>query len=219
MGSLSRPWKGPDVNQPNARNAPLKCLQGSPARPELIDGWNRMTRFPGPALSQWWDLLEPALTHSFAGQEGVRIRAFAQQFSLKEGDVVLALQACAFLITQSVALNLDADTFAGDLRTLGGGETGAAEVLRKRYDELHRPLRERIIEQTLLSHGNVLVDLDWRVDHIQASSHGSELDASVVMLSLAYRNLDRTERLTLQITPSAMRGLKEFVARFSGPSE
>ena len=57
--------------------------------------------------------------------------------------------------------------------------------------------------------------IDWRVDNVTASDRGAKLDTTVVLLTLRYRENNRVERISLQLTPEAIRELKSFSDRFS----
>lgn len=203
-------------SSPDPRTTPLKALQGTPAPAEVQDGFRRLTRFPDGALKQWWTLLEPALTKPVLLQDGRRVAEFAQLFALNRDDVAVAVQASAFLVGQAVALDLSPDDLKADLTSLSGQLPAAAETVSAGYRERLRGLRELALERSLLDHGNLLVGLEWRVDQVNASSHGIGLDSSLVFLTLKYRNGDDIERLTLQLTPPALDRLREFVGRFGG---
>jgi hypothetical protein len=58
------------------------------------------------------------------------------------------------------------------------------------------------------------VGLDWRLDSVTASDRGVQLDSSVVLLTVRYRDCDSLKRLTLQLTSDSLRQLKTFVDRF-----
>lgn len=200
--------------QQESRSTPLQCCQGMPAPAEIIDGWNRLTRFPENAVASWWSLLEPALRQGAAFDVGTGVADFAEIHALREGDLLIALHASAFLVNQAAALDLPAGEFRKDLDALSGGAGRAAEVVMKRYDEIRPRLRASIIEQSLLEHGKVLVGLDWRLDQMAASNRGVNLETPVLWVTLHCRDAAGTERLTLQVTPESLGLLKELVARF-----
>jgi len=72
-----------------------------------------------------------------------------------------------------------------------------------------------IIQESLADHGKVLVGIDWREDNVTASDRGAKLNTTVVLLTLRYRENNRVERITLQLTPEAMKELKLFCDRFA----
>jgi len=54
------------------------------------------------------------------------------------------------------------------------------------------------------------------VDNVTASDRGAKLNTTVVLLTLRYRDGNREERITFQLTPDAVRELKLFCDRFTG---
>jgi hypothetical protein len=192
----------------------LKVLQDTLAPVPVLDGWKRLTRFPNGALEQWWTLLEPAVTKAALLEDGVRVAQFAQLFALRHDDVALAVQASAFLVTQAVALNLEPDLLKADLELISGQHLTAASQIVEGYEKRREDLRELILEWSLHEHGSVLEGVDWRVDQITASSHGKDLDAPIVLMTLKYRDANDSHRLTLQLTSTAMEQLQAFVRLF-----
>ena len=104
--------------------------------------------------------------------------------------------------------------FRADLEALSGPLKAPVDAVMQRYDEIRRSLRETIVEGTLLDHGNVLLDLDWRVQTISTSSRGANLDTTVVLMTLRYGDGKGRKSLTLQLTPASIGLLKDFVSRF-----
>ena len=207
---------GSTPTDPDPRSAPLKVLQGEPAPAEVQDGWRRLSRFPDGALNRWWTLLEPALAKPDLLRDGRRVAEFAEHFALDHDDVRVAVQASAVLVGRAVAIDLPVDDLKEDLTTLSGRFGSAAEAVTAGYRDRIRGLRKLAFERSLVDHGNTMVGLEWRIDQVSASSHAIGLDSSVVLLTLRYQRGDDVERLTLQLTPSALNQLREFVGRFDG---
>jgi hypothetical protein len=177
----------------NATLAPeirLKCCQDRPAPHAVVEGWKQFLGFPEKAINNFWSILRPALMQP--------------------------TNRCDFLMRQAAALDMDAAPFRQDLATLSEGNEQGAEVIFSQYEGAKAGLRKVIIQESLADHGNVLVGVEWRVDNVTASDRGTKLDTTVVLLTLRYRDANRTERITLQLTPEAMKELKLFCDRFTG---
>jgi len=129
--------------------------------------------------------------------------------------VVSAMRGCDFLLRQACALDVDTEAFRQDLSALSEGDEQGVEVIVSQYDGAKAELRKVIVQESLADHGKVLVGIDWRVDNVTASDRGAELNTTVVLLTLRYRENNRVERITLQLTPEAIRELKLFSDRFS----
>jgi len=203
-------------NTTQASEMKLNCCQGNPAPPFVMDGWKRFIRFPEQARNGFLSLLAPAMREPADPENRQRIEIFCNGHGLAEEAVVAALRSCDFLLRQASMLDLDADAFQQDLAELSGGDPQAAGPVLANYNAAKADLRLQILRETLADHGKVLVGLDWRVDKVTASDRGVQLNSDVVFLTLRYRENNNVERITLQLTPEAVKELKLFCERFTG---
>jgi hypothetical protein len=204
--------KGNTNRSPKIR---LKCCQDRPVPQPVAEGWKQFLGFPEKATNNFWGILRPALMQPTNPNNRQRIESFCGDYGLAENDVVAALQGCDFLMRQAAALDMDARPFRQDLAALSEGDEQGAEVILSQYEGAKADLRKQIIQESLADHGNVLVGIDWRVDNVTASDRGAKLNTTVVLLTLRYRDANRTERITLQLTTEAMKELKLFCDRFA----
>ncbi len=202
-----------DTQQPQIS---LRCCHGNPAPIPVVEGWRQFLRFPEQARSGFWGLLAPVLLEPANPSNRQRIESFSREYGLAEKDVASAVRSCDFLLRQASALDLDASAFQQDLAALSEKEQQGAEVILSQYDAAKADLRRVIIQESLADHGKVLVGVDWRVDNVTASDRGAKLNTTVVLLTLRYRDGNREERITFQLTPDAVRELKLFCDRFTG---
>jgi hypothetical protein len=193
----------------------LKCCQDRPVPQPVVEGWKKFLGFPEKAMNNFWGILRPALMQPTNPNNRQRIESFCGDYGLKETDVVAALRGCDFLLRQAAALDMDGAPFRQDLAALSEGDEQGAEVILSQYKGAKAGLRKVIIQESLADHGKVLVGIDWRADNVTASDRGTKLDTTVVLLTLRYRDANRTERITLQLTPEAMQELKLFCDRFA----
>jgi hypothetical protein len=198
-----------------ASETKLKCCQGNPAPSFVVDGWKRFIGFPEQARNGFMSLLAPAMREPADPENRQRVGIFSNGHGLAEEDVVAALRSCDFLLRQASMLDLDADAFQQDLAVLSGGDHQAAGPVLANYNAAKANLRLQILGETLADHGKVLVGLDWRVDNITASDRGVQLNSDVVFLTLRYREGSRVERITLQLTPEAVKELRLFCEKFT----
>lgn len=194
----------------------LNCCQGRPAPLPVVEGWRQFLRFPEQARKGFWGVLFPALLEPANPSNEQRIESFSREYGLEEEAVVLAMRGCDFLLRHASALDLDAAMFQQDLSALSEEDKGGAEVILSKYEAAKADLRKAIIQESLADHGKVLVGIDWRVDNVTASDRGAKLNTTVVLLTLRYRENKRVERITLQLTPEAVKELKLFCDRFVG---
>jgi hypothetical protein len=194
----------------------LNCCKGNPAPSYVVEGWKRFISFPENAKNGFLSLLAPAMMEPADPQNKQRIITFCNGHGLAEDDVVAAMRSCDFLLRQASILDLDADAFRQDLAELSGGDPQAAGPVLANYNAAKSDLRQQIIRETLTDHGKVLVGLDWRVDNVTASDRGVQLNSDVVFLTMRYREGNKVERITLQLTPEAVKELKLLCERFIG---
>jgi hypothetical protein len=187
--------------------------EGTPPE-QVVVGWRMLLGLPPAALRNLWPLLSNALEQPQNPDNRQLIESYAQRHDANAANVLGALRACDFLLRQGAALNLDEAAFRSDLVALSGGSAAGVELILPRYVEIRERLRERLLEDTLADHGNVLVGFDWRVDAVHMSNHGQMDDTTVVLLNLRYRSGDEQKHLALQLAPRAVALLKSFWSQF-----
>jgi hypothetical protein len=193
----------------------LHCFGEIAPPAQVVEGWKRLLGFPQQARAGLWALLGSALLEPASPDFRERLEAFCREHALAERHVVEAVQACDVLIRQASALDLDRDRFGQDLDALSDRQGAVPQDLLSRYDSLKDELRRRMVQGSLADHGKVLVGLDWRVDKVVSSDRGAQLDTDVVLLTLRYREGERLERITLQLTQETLRELRLFTERIS----
>ncbi len=193
----------------------LHCCHGTPPPPQIVDGWKKFLEFSKTANSRIWSLLMPALMDPHNPASNKLVVSFCQENGVGQDDLLAAVRSCVFLLSRAAALNLGLDLLDQDFATLSPPDSKAHEVLLSRYEGLKSELRKLIITESLADHGKVLVGLDWRVDQVNASHRGMNLNTPVVMMTLRYRDGNQFERTTLQLTPETLNELKLFCERFT----
>jgi hypothetical protein len=191
----------------------LHCFGDGPAPPQVADGWKLLLGFPKGARDGFWNLLGIALMEPSNPKFHERLEAFCREHALAEKHAVAAIKACDILIRQASGLDLDRERFGEDLAALSDGQQEGPEVLLSQYDAVKLELRKRILEGSLADHGKVFVGLDWRVDNVASSDRGAGINADVILLTLRYREGERLERITLQLTPESLNEIKLFTER------
>jgi len=197
----------------------LHCFGDRPAPPQVLDGWKQLLGFPRAARDGFWNLLGIALMEPANPKFHERLEAFCREHALAEKHAVGAIKACDILLRQASALDLDRERFGEDLAALSDGQQDGPELLLSRYDAVKLELRKRILEGSLADHGKVFVGLDWRLDTVASSDRGAGINADVILLTLRYREGERLERITLQLTPEGLKELKLFTERLGGQTD
>ncbi|MFH1844615.1 MAG: COMM domain-containing protein [bacterium] len=192
----------------------LQCLNGATAPQPVVQGWQGLAKFAETVRREFWELLGAVVMAPADPDNQARLEAFCDANELERDTVFGAIQACDFLLGNATALNLEPDGLRQDLTALSGGQTAVATEFQDRYQAAKPLLRNRLMEATLSDHGKLLTGLDWRVDNVTASDRGAQLNATVVYLTMRYRDGENQDRVTFQLTPEALKQLKAFTDRF-----
>lgn len=197
----------------------FRCLGGGPAPPAVLEGLSRLLSFPEATLTGFWDVLTPILREPGNPRNRGPVDAFCRDHGLSEQDMAAAMGSCDLLFRQAAAQNLPGEAVRQDLESLPDGRSEAAALISSRYDALKAGLRAAVIQESLADHGKLMIGLDWRVDTVSASDRGTELNTSVIFLTLRYRDGKQVDRITLQLTPEALTQLKQFTDRLARPAQ
>lgn len=196
---------------------PLHCCRGEPAPEGVVQGWGTLLAMRTSGQQAFVELLASSIVEPDERSLEAMLAGFCDAHDMQPEAVLGALKACQFLLQRSAALDLDAQLFIDDLQSLSSDDASGVRLVASRYLPLKRRIREHLLEQSLADHGNVLVDLDWRIDHVGSTDRAVNLNVPVVFLTLRVRDADRTERITLQLTARSVQMLRQFSQRFSEP--
>ena len=203
-----------DSEGQSVRGPVWHCFPDGTPPEQVVVGWRMLLQLPPAALRNLWHLLTLALEQPENPDSRQLIEGYAQRYDANAGNVLGAVRACDFLLRQGASLNLDEAAFRADLVALSGGSPAGVDLILPRYVDVRQRLRERLLEDTLADHGNVLVGFDWRVDAVHLSNHGQMDDTTVVLLNLRYRSGNEQKNLAVQLPPRALASLKAFWSQF-----
>lgn len=196
---------------------PPESPTSTPQLPEAArNGIVELSRLPEAVTAGLWPLLELALTHPGDPASVEQLRGFACEHALDEHRLLAAVQGGDYLLRRAAAEDLAEGRFAEQIASLLGAESPARRLLQDRYPQVRNWLREQALLDTLADHGNVLTGLEWRLDRVQASHRGHNLETPVLFLKLTYRSGEGEQQLSLQLTPDGLASLGRLCERFSG---
>lgn len=193
----------------------LHCCGGRPAPEPVLEGWAHLDAMPTSVRQDFVEVLSSSVAESDEAALVSSLAGFCDAHGIERDAAVAALRACQFLFHRAAALDLDPEHFVEDLHRLSPERTGALRVIGSRYAPLKQQIREGLLIQALADHGDVLVDLDWRVDTLTSSDRAVGLNAPVVFLSLHLRDARESKRVSVQLTTGSIRKLQQFCQRFS----
>lgn len=195
---------------------PLHSLGGQLAPPELGADLARLLRLPMAAQGQIWQVLGPCLDEKLGDDTERLLDVFCAAHRVPEADLALAVKACRFLLVAAAKLDVSDNELGDDLTSLCGDAVGIKELLLPGYGPAKKQIRRALTTAALVGHGKLLVGAEWRLDVIQASDRAAKLQLPVTMLTLHYKEGDKTERITLQALPDVVAQLKTMCEQVLG---
>jgi hypothetical protein len=191
----------------------LHCLGGISAPAEIVGDLRKLLDLPPAARQTLWQVLGLCLGAQIPAAAESRLTEFCRTHGADEGALAAAVKACRFLLRSAVSLDLSRAVFAEDLASLVGNGREISELLLAGYDSAKSLIRAEILQGALADHGKLCEGIDWRVDYLTSSNRGEKLRIPVAMLTLRYREGSRSDRITLQFLPDAIKDLQKICAQ------
>jgi COMM domain len=192
----------------------LHSLGGDSAPPGVAADLRRVLALPASAQQRIWEVLGPSLRDPVPPGAAEQVARFCAEHGVREAELAPAIRASRFLLRGAATEDLTPQRFAEDLAVLAGEDSAAlTEVLLPGYEAARAHLRGELLRRSLADHGKTLEGAEWRLDVASASSRGKNLRVPIVNLTLSYREADRAERLTLQLTPDMVQYLRTLLDR------
>jgi hypothetical protein len=196
---------------PEEQTPPLQSLGGETASAEIATDLQRLSLLPNEALEALYQVLGPLLGGEMNKE---RINRIAGPFCKKHGadidDLVHGIAAARTLLRHAAREDLHVEKFVEDLELLGV-EVPAARALVSGYQQASVLLRAELMMSTLMDHGAVLKNVDWRIDQMRGSNRGKNLNAPVASITFNYQDGQAAKRLTLQVLPPVLKQLREIL--------
>ncbi len=190
----------------------LRSLAGGALPSELRQEAERIQRLPKSVLGELGPILQACVFQPMTAEVGEQLSRFCVQHEVAEADLGGVLKFCGWLLREASALDLSTDELGEDIRAVFGEAEQLAPILRDNYGPFKRVVRDELLADALVNHGNVLADVDWRVDTIVTERQAPKLGTSIALVTLAYRHAEGTGRLTLQVTPERLARLAQMFA-------
>ncbi len=204
-------WVTPPVPRPA-----LACFSGAAAPSELFDDVCVLSRLPPAARASFWRALGPSLPEPIPASLEEHLDRFVLASGADGEELARALKACRFVVREASRRGLSRAQFEADCALLLPHDPDGARILAEGFEQGREVVRRELAEAAIVRHGKLLVGVDWRVDTIRSSKEASALGQAVVMLTLTYREGDRTERVTLQALPHSLAELGALANAVSG---
>lgn len=190
---------------------PLHCLGGAAAPSWVAGDLARLAALPKAARDHLWDVLGPALPEDRPAGLDATIDRFRRAHDAAGQDLERTLRASRYLVRRAAARDLERALFAEDVAALLGSADGSALI--EGYEIGRAVVRRELVRAMLAEHGPVVDGISWRVEVITGSSESETMRVPVASLTLRYKDGDRKDKLTLQLTQDALRELKRLCDR------
>ncbi len=186
---------------------PLRCLGGAGAPAELVADLRTLAELPAAAREQVWRVLGPSLNEQLPADIDARGMRFAGEHDVDPRQLASTLRAYRMLLRNAFLVAAEPADVAHDLDAIASDET-QGEVLRETilpgFPAARALLQQEASGGAISDHGRVLIDVDWRLDRLVASTRGDADDAFVGMLTLTYREGFELSRVTVQALPQTV---------------
>jgi hypothetical protein len=206
------------VGDPGPPPIRLRCLAGAALPEELRRDAERLDKLSPAALASMGELLQACALLPLTRDLGEALSRFCLKHELAEADLGRIVNVCRWLLHEASAVDLSCQELAEDVAAIWPRPGALGDVLRKGYPAIKLGLREQLLGEALVRHGNVLVDVDWRLDTITGERHAPKLGVPIALVTLTYTGAEQARRLTLQVTPDKLERLAQIFAALAKKS-
>jgi len=188
----------------------LHCLAGDVLPSNMHKDAGRVRKLSDGVLDEMDHVVRACVLQPMTPEIGEQLSRFCQQHEVAEADLGGVLKVCGWLLREASKLDLSTEDLVADATKIWHQHPRVVQTLAEEYGTFKQAYREELLSNALVRHGNVLVDVDWRVDNVTSERTAAKLDASIALVTLAYRDAERSGRLTLQITPDRLARLAQI---------
>ncbi|MEM9694244.1 MAG: COMM domain-containing protein [Myxococcota bacterium] len=181
----------------------------------------RLAKLPPSLVGELGPLVTAFVLEGMSPSLGEQLSRLGNAYAVEDTDLVSWLRVSRWLIRQSSATAISAEELASDIQLLWPDDPAVFALLLATYARVRDQVRDELVSSALKKHGNLLADVDWRIDYISSERHVPRIDTHVAMVTLRYHTGAGEERLTLQMTLHHLQRLARLFAslaeRLEGP--
>jgi hypothetical protein len=190
----------------------LRCLAGGALADDMLASARRLGKLSSAAVRDLGGVLRASVAPRATAELAQRLTQFCQTHQVPDADVGHVVRASRFLLREASAADLDNAGLESDARLLFEGSDDMATLLLAEYDAIKAVVRRELVEDALTKHGNVLIDVEWRVDVVASDRNVPRIATPIALVTFNYKTGDKSERLTLQITAEQLSKLQTTFA-------
>lgn len=187
----------------------LRCLAGGAMPDDMRRDATRLDKLTDSLFGALPPVLGALVIDPMTADLGQQLTRMCLRHEVAEADVGYVMRVVRWLMREAAAADLDRVALEQDMRAIWRDPRGLLDVVLNGYEPIKGELRRQLLSDALLKHGNVLVDVDWRVDLVAADRHAAKLMSPLAMVTLSYRDAEATRRLTLQLLPDQLARLAQ----------
>ncbi len=170
---------------PTGEQAATFAVLRGPVPDTLGRDLETLASFPAAARAAFLDVLGPGLEPALSPQMDQLVETFARRHDLVGNRVAEAIRGCRYLVYEASKAGAERHALAADIEAVAGPHADAVrDVVLTAYDAARNAIRDEVVRRSVLDHGALLTNVDWRLDKILASQHGRVVGAQMALLTL-----------------------------------
>ncbi len=192
----------------------LRCLMGQPAPADLGAALATFLRLPATVQDTYSEVLAAHLEAVVDDRAETLLKRYCRRHEIEPGQLGPSVKACRFLFTHAVKAGVDRAALVADVSALLPEEeaTLVLDRLLPLFDAAFPRMRQAAVFQSVAEHGRVVRAVRWRMDVIQASDHGRQLDVPVATITLQYQEGPNAGQTSYQLLPDQAAELRRALA-------
>lgn len=190
----------------------LSMLDGAAGPEWLAEDLATLAELPPSVHEELWTAIELSIVDPMPKVAESFLTELCTRHAIEPALLARALKAIRYMYRAAAQTASPKGKLQDDVRAILGGRAAAAEaILGRHFTPAVARLEGEINQKTLVGHGKVLTDFEWRLATITASTHGRNLKLPVITLTLKYEEEGRSHAITLNALPSVLRRLREML--------
>lgn len=198
----------------------LNCLGKQPGPPTLGADLGHIVDLPPTVRDDLWAVLEPNLDAINTPRCARVVETYCERHGIDPRAITPVIGACRFLFRHGADNNTPTALMEEDITQLLDGADGDEAVIDAVlvsvipcYERAATRLRMKAVHEALTDHGRVVTDVKWRVDDIRHANSGEAINVPVTMLTLRYREGEKTGQMTVQLLQNELKLLHDACAQ------
>ena len=154
---------------------PMRCLGGAGAPADMLGDLRVLAELSDAGREHAWSVIGPALNEQVPPDMDVRLASFSQHHGVAAERVAKMVRAYRLLLRSAFLVGASPRDLATDLDAVGGDEA-EGERLRDAivpgFPTARALLQQEASGGAVGDHGSLLLEVDWRLDRMIASTRG-----------------------------------------------